>query len=148
MQDHDIDDLYDVLTQKRPCEDYADIARRLRWPEWKVAAALIWVRRPANAQSYGWTVPHVPHGPGPHRFQVVLTNQVQTFDADEMDDILRGAHSTLSSVATSGESAAHALRQVALHVPKARKRLEQIAAAFEGAAAMAENMRERVADQL
>lgn len=140
----DLETLFDVL----PCATHAEIAERTGWTTGKVARILGRIRNPEVSAEWGWTVPHAPRGTGEHLYQVVLLDEPQNFTSDEVIAFKEGAHSTLSVIATQGENEAHALRQVAMHLPRERQRLNRVARALSGAAAMAEEARERIANDL
>ena len=137
MRDEMVEVLFDALTDYR-CESHADIAAATGWTSWTVSGVLAYIRRPEVASEWGWTVPHVPRGPGAHLFQVVAIDNA-ALDADQYDHVRRGAVSTLRLVTTENENQAHALELAArlLGGPVARK-LRNVARAQAGAAAMTE----------
>lgn len=143
----DVESLWDTLTDYR-CTSHADIASVTDWPMWKVGQMLAYIRYPANAQEWGWTVPHVPHGRGDHWYQVILTENNGPLDEEQVLYINEGAVSTLRHTETMGMNEAHALRTAATHAPAAdARRMRRTAQAFEGAAAMAGDMAEKLAEQ-
>ena len=145
MDDH-IQELFDVLTTGAPCESHEDIAARAGWPTWLVGQVLAMIRNEDVSDTWGWTVPHVPRGPGPHHYQVVPTTGNQVFTPAEQSEIHLGAHSTLAATSTMCANEAHALRTFALHLdPAERREMMRVAKALSGAGAMADDMRERLA---
>jgi hypothetical protein len=146
-RDESIEQLFDVLTSSS-CTTQEEIATRAHWSTAKVKLVLAQIRRPAVADEWGWTVPHVSRGRSEHEYRVVLTEDPQSIPLDEMLGHLWGAVSTLAAIGTEGANEAHALQAVGQHVPRFRNFLRNVARAFDGASAMAENARELVLDEL
>jgi hypothetical protein len=142
-RDQDFEDLFDAITSTI-CRTYDDIGAVTTWGNNKVALVLSMIRRPEIAAEQGWTVPHVPRGPGDdHLYQVVFANGGNNLDPEEQAAVKAGAVSTLRTVATQSENEAHALREASRYVgPTAARRLRRVALAQEGVAAMARDATE------
>jgi hypothetical protein len=140
--EQEIEQLFDVLTDYT-CTSHADIAAQAEWPEWKVGNVLAVIREPAEAQEWGWTVPHVARGRGEHLYQVVAVDQAP-LGKDEQLHIRTGAASTCRITATENTNMAYALRMAAdvISDPSKARALRRTVKSCEGAAAMLEDAAE------
>lgn len=138
--EEELTELFYLLTENR-IESREEIADATGWSVAKVGGVLTTIRRPAEAQAWGWTIPHVPRGRGEgHWFQVIAIDSSK-LDDDQLFAINEGSVSTLRSVEAMGDNQAHALRQAAkIATPRDAKRLRRVAKALEGSAAMAGEM--------
>lgn len=137
--------IYDALTAY-DCTTYEDIAILSGETRANVAQAMVELRRPDNAQALGWTVPHVPRGRSYDRVYRVVEHGTGEDMSMHDDEVRAGAKASLKVIATMGEGEGHALKELAPHMtaPQAR-RVRRIAAAIEGAAALARDMADTMA---
>jgi hypothetical protein len=110
---HDLllDDIFQVL----PCDSIADIAKKTKASKDNVRKAIAYLRK--HPYEYGWTIPHVsnkrveddPTQKGKY-FYVILEKDGSTLiDADKRLHYTRGAHTSLSCIATMLANEAQAL---------------------------------------
>jgi hypothetical protein len=144
--DEQFEELFDAL----PAGSREEIADTMGVSIPTVDVILGRIRRPEIAKEQEWTVPHVPRGTGDHLFQAVLVDEDTPLDQEAQNHILKGAASTTQHIATMGENEAHALRVAARNienVARARK-VRRFATALEGAAAMAPEVADVLAEVL
>jgi len=126
------------------CTSYDDIVALTGMTRGMVGQVLCYVRRPDVADVLGWTVPPVQRGTTAKVYRVVAR------DGEDLSmhidtEIKYGARAALRTMASMGESTAHALRELLKGhglTPAQSRIARRTAIAADGAAAMARDMAE------